>query len=101
MQIKVPKIFKNFYVLASIIFVIWMIFLDPNNLWRQIKQKQKVNELREKRDFYSQRIEELSKDSENISEDSAELERYAREKFFMKKKSEDVFIVTPEVEDEK
>lgn len=101
MQIKVPKIFKNFYVLASIIFVIWMIFLDPNNLWRQIKQKQKVNELREKRDFYSQRIEELSKESENISEDSAELERYAREKFFMKKKSEDVFIVTPEVEDEK
>ena len=101
MQIKVPKIFKNFYVLASVIFVIWMIFLDPNNLWRQIKQKQKVNELREKRDFYSQRIEELSKESENISEDSAELERYAREKFFMKKKSEDVFIVTPEVEGEK
>ncbi len=101
MQVKVPKIFKNFYVVASIIFVIWMIFLDPNNLWRQIKQKQKVNELREKRDFYSHRIEELSKESENISEDSAELERYAREKFFMKKKSEDVFIVTPEIEDEK
>ncbi len=101
MQVKVPKIFKNFYVVASIIFVVWMIFLDPNNLWRQIKQKQKVNELREKRDFYSHRIEELSKESENISEDSAELERYAREKFFMKKKSEDVFIVTPGIEDEK
>lgn len=83
------------------IFVLWMLFLDPNNLWRQIKQKQKVNEEREKVEFYKQNIEELSKKSKNMSEDDAELERYAREKFYMKKKSEDVFIVTPEAEAEK
>lgn len=101
MQVKVPKIFKNFYVVATIVFVLWMLFLDPNNLWRQIKQKQKVNEEREKVEFYKQNIEVLSKKSKNMSEDDAELERYAREKFYMKKKSEDVFIVTPEAEAEK
>ena len=98
MKVKVPKIFQNFYVVASIIFVLWMLFLDPNNLWRQINQKQKVNEERKKVEFYKENIEVLSKRSKNMSEDNAELERYAREKFFMKKKSEDVFILTPEVE---
>ena len=98
MQIKVPKIFKNFYVTASIIFVLWMLFLDPNNVWRQVKQKRKVNEEKQKVDFYKNSIRDLSEKSKSISEDQAELERYAREKFYMKRKTEDVFIVTPYVE---
>ena len=55
--------YSRILVVASIIFVLWMLFLDPNNLWRQIKQKQKVNEEREKVEFYKQNIEELSKKS--------------------------------------
>tara|TARA_B100000809_G_C15097568_1_gene515619 strand:+ start:870 stop:1097 length:228 start_codon:yes stop_codon:yes gene_type:complete len=70
-----------------------MLFFDTNNLRAQYKSYKEVKEEEEKVQFYKENIKDLSVKSQHISEDMKELERYAREKFYMKKKSEDVFIM--------
>jgi len=93
MQIQLPLIKKKFYLITSVIFLMWMLFFDTNNLRAQYKSYKEVKEEEEKVQFYKENIKDLSVKSQHISEDMKELERYAREKFYMKKKSEDVFIM--------
>ena len=70
-----------------------MVFLDTNNLRSQYRSYREVKEEERKVDFYKNNIKVLSEKSKYISEDIHELERYAREKFYMKKPNEDVFIM--------
>jgi cell division protein DivIC len=95
MQIQIPLIKKKFYLVCTIIFFIWMFFIDPNNLRSQYKSYKGVKEEEKKVQFYKDNIKDLTLKSKNISEDT-ELERYAREKFYMKKKNEDVFVMPME-----
>lgn len=98
MQIQIPSIARKFYLIATVVFVVWMLFFDPNNVRSQYKKYKEVKEEEAKVLFYKENIKDLSQKSKYISEDIHELERYAREKFYMKKPSEDVFIVPLESE---
>jgi hypothetical protein len=71
-----------------------MVFIDPNNLRSQYKSYKGVKGEEKKVQFYKDNIKDLSLKSKSISKE-IELERYAREKFYMKKKNEDV-VVMPE-----
>lgn len=93
MQINIPSLKKKFYLIASGVFLLWMIFFDPNNLRAQYHSYKEVKEEQKKVEFYKENIKELSQKSKYISEDIHELERYAREKFYMKKPSEDVYVM--------
>ena len=90
------QISKHFYLIVAVVFVLWMLLFDTNNVWQQLKKFNEVNETQEKVDYYREEIEVLREKSKFFSEDEEELERYAREKFYMKKPSEDVFVIIPE-----
>lgn len=92
MQIQIPYVKKKFYLIASVCFIIWMLFIDPNNLSSQYHSYRELKEEKKKVQFYKENISGLKNKKKQISE-KGELERYAREKFYMKKKSEDVFIM--------
>ena len=96
MKIPVKEISKHFFVIVSAVFVLWMLLFDTNNVWQQLKKRNAVKETKEKVDYYKQEIEVLREKSKFISEDEEELERYAREQFYMKKPTEDVFVIVPE-----
>jgi len=96
MKIPVKKISKHFFVIVSAVFVLWMLLFDTNNVWQQLKKRNAVKETKKKVDYYKQEIEVLREKSKFISEDEEELERYAREQFYMKKPTEDVFVIVPE-----
>ena len=98
MQIQIPSIAPKFYLIATFVFVVWMLFFDPNDVLSQYKKYKEVKEEEAKVLFYRENIKDLSQKSKYISEDIHELERYAREKFYMKKPSEDVFIVPQDSE---
>lgn len=90
---RILHIVLNKYFLTILAFVIWLAFFDSNNLVLRMKLKQQLKELREEKQFY---LDEIRKDSLLIREiltDSAELERFAREKYLMKKAGEDLFLV--------
>jgi len=90
---KVPKLFKNFYFLFSLGFVIWMLFLDANNLGSQIKRSYKLNSLEKEKAFYQEKIGEVEKDRKELMTDDELLEKFAREKYLMKKPREDVYVI--------
>ena len=71
-----------------------MIFFDQQDLiTTQIKQRNELNSLKASRDYYKQEIESTRLELEQLKSDPAVLEKYAREKYRMKRDNEDVFIV--------
>lgn len=89
---KWVRIFLNSYVLLSIIFIIWMFFFDENNYQNHLRFNQEINELENSIKIYKDKI---AKDEEMIEklQDSLQLERFAREKYLLKRDNEDVYII--------
>ena len=90
---KILSIFINKYFLITIAFVIWLLFFDSNNIMNRLRYNNKLKELKQEKHFY---LDEISRDSiltQKLLSDSLELEKFAREKYIMKKEKEDVFIV--------
>lgn len=93
---RVPKITRNFYFLAGSIFLLWMLFLDGNDLINQVKLTRQLNNLEREKAYYEEKIVEVEKARQELMNDPAMLERYAREKYLMKKPNEDVYVVVVE-----
>ncbi|MDC1168117.1 septum formation initiator family protein [Flavobacteriaceae bacterium] len=93
-KIKENKIFKlltNKYIAILIAFLIWMFFFDANvQLNKEFKKE--IKELNTTINFYKK---EIKKDKNTITElqDSLQLEKFAREKYLMKKENEDIYII--------
>lgn len=93
---RLPKFVKSFYFLFTTGFVVWMLFLDSNDLISQLKLNYKRQALEDERAYYESKIEEVKKDREELMSDPALLEKFAREKYFMKKESEDLYVIVEE-----
>ena len=94
-----PKPLRNKYLILLLLFIFWIIFLDDYNLINQNKMKNNVDDLKEQKEFYISEIKSDSTELSNLKNDSEEQEKFAREKFLMKKDNEDIFIIR-ESEDE-
>lgn len=90
---KVPKLFRNFYFLFSMGFLIWMLFLDANNLGSQVKRSRKLDALEKEKAFYQEKISEVEEEREELLTNDELLEKFAREKYLMKKPQEDVYVI--------
>jgi cell division protein FtsB len=90
---KIPKFFRSFYFLFSSLFMVWMFFFDSNDFITQYQMSKKLSELEDEKEHYQQRIAEVQKDREELLSNTELLEKYAREKYQMKKPTEDLFII--------
>lgn len=90
---RIPKLFRNFYFLTAFLFVVWMIALDSNNAFSRYELSAKLNRLEDEQEYYVEKIQEVKKDHDELFGDQKSLEKFAREKYLMKKESEDIFIV--------
>jgi cell division protein FtsB len=86
----VPAPLRNRYFLAIAIFFAWMIFLDKHDILTQWRLQRTVDKLQEDKAFYSQEIEQA--EQERLELDIND-EKFARERYYMKKSDEDVFII--------
>lgn len=82
----------NKYMLILIIFLVWMFYFDTNSYLIHKELNDDVNALEETKEFYN---EEIEKDKAFIEKmkDSDEVEKYAREKYYLKKQNEDIYII--------
>lgn len=87
---------KNRFVLVGVVFLVWMVFFDSNDLISQYKYKRKLSQLEENKNFYLEQIEQVKKDKEELLTNLNKLEKFAREKYKMKKDDEDLYIVLKE-----
>ena len=94
-EIKKTKWFRwfgNKYVIFILLFLTWMFFFDANNYFFHKELSDDINALEESKEFYKK---EIKKDRAFINKmkDSAEMERFAREKYYLKKENEDIYII--------
>jgi hypothetical protein len=90
---RIPRFIRNKYFLVITVFVIWMLFLDRNNFMSQLGLRNDLKKLEKERAFYLEETRKDSIDLYRLVNDSLEAERIGREKYVMKKDSEDVFII--------
>lgn len=98
---KISKIFQNFFFLSTFIFVIWMLFFDANDFFTQRERKARLKRLEEEKKFYKAGIKKIEKEQKELLNDAELLEKVARERYFMKRKSEDVYVIVEEDKKEK
>lgn len=93
---KLPPIFRNFYVVTGLCFLVWMTFLDSNDLISRLNLSSKLNTLEDEKAYYQEKITEVEKDRKELMTNRELLEKFAREKYLMRKETEDVFIIQEE-----
>ena len=90
---KLPKPLRNKYLILFLLFILWVIFIDDYNLINQRKIKNTVDDLKNQKEFYISEIKSDSTELYQLQNDPAQQEKFAREKFLMKKENEDIFII--------
>ncbi len=96
---RMPPWMKNKYILTLLVFLVWIILLDPNNLISRVRELKTRNRLEREKEYYMGRIEEDRRKLDELRTSNENLEKYAREQYRMKRPDEDLFIiVTPEQE---
>ncbi|MCX2761822.1 FtsB family cell division protein [Aquimarina muelleri] len=91
-MIPIFAVFLNKYLFIILLFVIWMLFLDTNSWLIHRELDQEIQELNDNKKYY---IKEIVKDQKDIKilKDSNELEKFAREEYFMKRDDEEIYII--------
>ncbi len=85
-----PPALRNRYALVLVFFVFWMLFMDKHDVLTQWRLQRTLNKLEEEKAYYHQRIEQAERDRLNLESNG---EKFARERYYMKKQGEDVFII--------
>ena len=95
MKRLLPFLKDKFYI-TGIIFVIWMLFLDRNDMFTQIQYVLKLNRIKTDQQYFQKEIELVKKELEELSTNQNKLEKFAREKYLMKRENEVVFVIVKE-----
>ena len=93
---KWSKVLKNKYFIASILFLAWIVFFDENSFVSHAENKRRLNELNKQKEYYLDQIGEDKQKLEDLNAGEKELEKFAREQYYMSKPDEDLFIVIEE-----
>ncbi len=81
---------RNIYLLAFLLFAMWMLFFDANKIQSQLNSSNKLAKLEEEK---NELLEKISNTETELAELKVNKEKFAREQYYMKKDDEDVFII--------
>ncbi len=90
------KFISNKYVIAILLFALWIIFGDENSIVSHIQSKKQLNELKQQKEYYQERIASDKQKLQDLNRGNEELEKFAREQYHMSKPDEDVFVIVEE-----
>lgn len=98
---RLPGFLRNKYIIAVILFIIWILLFDNNNLIDRFHDLKTLKQLQDDKEYYSRRIEEDRRKLNELRTNDENLEKFAREEYYMKKDDEDIFIIVTEEEENK
>lgn len=93
---KILKILSNKYFIASVLFLAWILFFDENSVLSNQKNKRHLKDLVKQKEYYKERIVSDKQKLEDLKSGKDNLEKFAREQYYMSKPDEDVYIVVEE-----
>ncbi len=85
-------VLRNKYFLVTTGFILWIFFFAEYDVISQYRQRKELDEMKQKIIYLEKEIQTLQSEKESIKSDSNTLERYARERYFMKHPNEEVFV---------
>ncbi len=89
----IVKYMKNKYVLSTAVFALLLLFFDRNDIFTQIQRKKELNKMLASQEFYRKEIDSTKRQLSELSTNPSALEHYAREELYMRKDSEDIFVL--------
>ncbi|MGY6558443.1 MAG: FtsB family cell division protein [Nitritalea sp.] len=84
---------RQIYWIILLVFGVWISFFDASSLRVQLDLWKTKRSLEKRKAYYESRMEQLVQEREELLGNDALLEKYARERYFMKKANEDVYVV--------
>jgi cell division protein DivIC len=91
---RIPSWMKNKYLLTAVGFVVWMFFFDERDLiTTHIKEPQELKKLQQSEKYYQDEISATKTELEQLKSNPSTIEKYAREKYLMKRDNEDLFLI--------
>ena len=72
-----------------------MLFFDPKDLFSDFERRNKLDDLQKSEQHLKNLITESNKELYLLKNNAQSIEKYAREKYLMKKDNEELFIVKP------
>jgi len=93
---KLLRLARNFYVATGFGLLVWMLFLDANDLISQAMNAWKLRGLREEKAYFQQEITRIQQQRREIFGNERLQEKFARENYLMKKEKEDVYVLVDE-----
>jgi len=89
---KVVALFSSIYILILTAFVVWMVFFDTNSLRIHMELRNEIEKLEKQKKYLKEQIDQDKKVIEKLS-DPEELEKFAREQYYLKKKNEEIYLI--------
>jgi cell division protein DivIC len=84
---------KNKYIMVTLAFIVWVGFFDRNDMITQWHLRSSLRDLRHKKQYYIQQVAQTELESHELLSSPEKLQKFAREKYLMKKDNEDLFVV--------
>lgn len=89
----IQKLIRYRYYILFGAFVLWMVFFDNNNLFYRIRIGNEISELEQMKSFHLKELDRLNRQRAELFGNERNLEKYAREKYHMKRDNEDLFLI--------
>jgi len=86
-------IILNKYFISVLAVCVWVAFFDKNDLFSQYELTEKLKKLKTEEQYYRTEIEKSKSDMNELRTNPANLEKFAREKYLMKKDNEEIFVI--------
>ncbi|MDN3686880.1 FtsB family cell division protein [Cyclobacterium jeungdonense] len=93
---KYLKYTKNFYFVFTVLFIVWMVLIDSNDIISHFKLRSKLSDLEDQKAYYQERKEKIQAEREELLSNYELLEKFARERYLMKRKTEDLYVIVEE-----
>jgi cell division protein FtsB len=86
------RLIRNKYLIVTAFFIVWMAFFDNNNWMYLERLTAEANQKKADRAWYKREIEKVKKEYYEITSSMKAMEKFGREKYFMKRPDEDVYV---------
>ena len=89
----IPSWIRNKFLLTGVAFLVWITFFDSKDIFSQYERRHELKELRESKAYFEGEIAKEKKALKELKDDPAAIEKFAREKYLMKRDNEDLYLI--------
>jgi len=90
---QLPAWLRNKFFIAFAAFTVWMLFFDEKDVFTMRHHRQELRDLQQSKKYYTDQVNKEKNELENLKNNPSTLEKYAREKYYMKRDNEDLFLM--------